>query len=200
MTHAQIVTDVLERLNLTSAVAIARVGRVVNERYRWVVSALNLQVSARKTITANTVIGTRTVVLPTATKVFSVFGPTGTRLAEVAYDSLRNQPVGPTPADPQQFAVQLMGANSVTILLDVIPGTIYALTADVEAPMAVMAGGDTPSFSEDFHDLLIYGAMAVELEKMEKYDAAKTQDDRFKERIEGLRVFIGEPAAVKRAP
>lgn len=156
---------------------------------------MGLQVATLVTVAANTVNGNRSLVFPGVTKIFSVFNLAPTppvRLGELPFDFLRNQTIETTTTSPTQFAVQLMGATSVTIFLSCLPGSVFALTADGEAPIATLAGASVPAFSEDFHDLLLYGTIAIELEKMEKYDLAKAQEERFDKRLQDLRTFIGK--------
>ena len=70
----------------------------------------------------------------------------------------------------------------------------FVLTADVEVNLATLSGVGVPAFAESFHDLLVYGAVAIELEKMEKYELAKAQEARCEGRISELRMFIAKSA------
>lgn len=192
MTFTAIQDEVKDRLNLSSATAVARIGRSINERYRWIATAIGLQAIARVTITTNTTIGNRSVVFPGSTKLYSVFDPMPSpirRLTERSYDPLRNSTVGTDPA--ADYAVQLMGATSVTIFLSCVPASVYPLQADAEAALLDLAGTDVPNFCQDYHDVLIYGAMVTELEKMEKYDLAKVQEGRYDQRKAELIAFMG---------
>ncbi len=199
MNFTELVTEVLERLNLSSTDATARIGRVVNERYRWLASSIGMETTVRGTATANTVVGNRSLTFGPkpigVEKLFAVYDATTTPftvLDELSFDEMRNRQVGTDP--PQRYAIQLMAATSVTILLDCTPATIYTLTADVETTLATLSGLNVPAFPESYHDALIYGAMATELEKMEKYDLAKAQEKRFEERASQLRLFIAKSA------
>ena len=64
-TFTEIVAQTAERLNLTSAEALARLGRYVNDRNRQVTSSVGLNTSRRATNSQNTVIGI-TMKLPAA--------------------------------------------------------------------------------------------------------------------------------------
>jgi hypothetical protein len=195
MTFTELQNEVIDRMNLTSATAIARVGRNLNDRYKWVASSIGMQTTARGTATANTVSGNQSVTFTSVEKIYSVYNSAFTPpqvLGEVTVDQLRNMPLGSYP--PQQFAIQLMGSTSVTIKLDYIPTTVYALGADVEAILATLSGSQVPAFSQSFHDILIYGAMATELEKMEKYEFAKKQEGIYQTRLGELRLFIAKSA------
>src|SRR5438067_386533 len=169
MTFAEIQTEIGERLNLTSATAVARIGRSINERYRWLASSIGFSTIQRTTASATTSIGNRSLAFgPTPTgveKILSVYNTAYTPamvLGEQTFDELRNSPIGTDP--PQQYAIQLEGSSSVTIFLDCTPATAYALTADVLSNLATLSGTNVPAFTEDFHDILVYGGMATELE------------------------------------
>lgn len=190
MTFTDIVGEIADRLNLTSAKAIARIGRSVNERYKWLASSLYLETTVRRAITATTTIGNRSLVF-NCQKTYSVFNSAFTPvhvLRETDFDTLRNQPVGTDP--PQEYAIQLMGASTVTVYLSSVPATAYALGADADVNLATLSGMETPAFAESFHDILVYGGMATELDKMEKYDLAEVQNGRFEQRLSELRLYI----------
>lgn len=73
MTFAEIQSEILEDLNLTSATAIARVGREINRRYREIVTSLGLETSTRAIVTASSVIGDRNMTFTGTLKLLSVF-------------------------------------------------------------------------------------------------------------------------------
>jgi hypothetical protein len=192
--------DVAERLNLTSPAALARIGREINDRYRMVASSIGMQTTARSTATATTTIGNRALTFgPTPVaieKVYVVYDPSASPprvLEPVTFDEMAvHRVLGTDP--PHAWAVQSAGPSSVTIRLDVIPAAAYPLTADVLANVSALSGSMVPNFAESFHDLLMYGAMATELEKMEKYEMAKKQEAFFRERISDLRFFLAKNA------
>ncbi len=57
---------------------------------------------------------------------------------------------------------------------------------------ALSADSDVPLFPSSFHDLLIFGAMATELDKMEKYEFAKKQEAMYQIRLADLRYYIAK--------
>ncbi len=188
-----------ERLNLTSGPSLARIGRSVNEKYRALASSIGLQTTARGVATATTVIGNRALTFgptPTAVmKTYAVYDATVSpvrMLSEISFDEMRNAVLGTSQA--RRYAVQNMAATTVTIRLDATPTTAYVLTADVEVNLATLSGVQVPAFAESFHDLLVYGGMSIELEKMEKYEMAKAQSARCEARISDLRMFIAKSA------
>lgn len=194
MNFTDIQTEIADRLNLTSTQALARIGRSINEGYKKVVSSCGMITSVRSIATALTTVGNQSVVF-SAEKVLSVFNPAFTppmTLNEQTFDYLRNQILSTDP--PTDYAIQQMGGSTVTIFLNVVPASVYALNADTEKNNLTLQGSMVPVFAEDFHDLLVYGGMAIELRKMEKYDLAKENDAIFKERVSDLRFFIAKSA------
>jgi len=202
MTFTEIVGKVADRLNLTSTTALTRIGDSVNERYRALASSCGLNTIQRTTATRVVTIGTRSVVFgPTpigVEKILSVFNTTLSTtnpqvLGERSFDELRNQPAM-TGDQPQEYAIQLMGSSSVTVFLDTIPATAYTLSADVLSNLTTLSGTNVPAFAEDYHDILIVGAMATELDKMEKYDLSKRKEDQYQIRLSDLRMYVASSA------
>ena len=190
MTRDQIVAIVAQRLNLTSATALARVAESVNEKYAEVLSGVGMQTSTRRTVTAQTTIGSRYLTFASVMKVYSVFDPNGTGIpfAELTVDELRNRPVRTDP--PQAYAIQTVDATSVTIWLDCTPATVYSLSADVEFNLALLGASDEPAFPQKFHYMLVHGARGIELDKMEKIDLASKAEAKFQTLLSGLRYHL----------
>lgn len=194
MTFDNIVSKVATRLNLTSAATLVRIGEEVNERYREVASSIGLGPTVRGTATATTVVGTRTLTFD-CQKIWSVYDADNdppTMVWEETFELLRER--GESSGTPQYYAIQLMGASTVTILLHPEPDAVNVLTADVERTLSDLAGEQEPAFSHDFHDILVRGAMADELYKMEKYDLSGAQEEKFEKRLSELRLFIAKSA------
>ncbi len=194
MNFTEIQNKVLDRLNLTSAQATARVADSINERYRWLASSVGFNTIERQEIIANTVIGNRSLVF-SCEKILSVFNPAFTPnfvLGELSFDEMRNSFPGTDPS--QTYAIQLMGASTVTIFLESIPATVYALHADAMVNLQTLSGVMVPAFAQDFHDILVYGAMATELDKMEKYDLSDKKELQFQTRLGELRLYQASSA------
>lgn len=161
-------------------------------------SSLGLQTMNRTTASATTTISNRLLAFgptPVAVeKILSVYNPSSPipALDEVSVDELRNMPLGTDP--PSQYAIYRMGASSVTIMLDCVPGSAYPLSADVESNQATLSGTQVPAFTESYHNLLVYGGMATELDKMEKPELAEIQENRFQQRLSEYRLFIAMSA------
>ncbi len=188
MTFDQIVSAIQGDLNLTSTTSATRIGGWVNRGYRRICldpfigidtinEALGVQVS--------TVPGNQQLTWSTATttpvtsveKILRVYDPAtdpSRALAEVTVDEIQNGVLGTAPA--QRWAHLAMGASSVTVLLDCVPATSYALQADVLINQTTLSGANVPAFAEDFHDLLIYFGKWQELKKMQNYAGAKEEE------------------------
>ncbi len=117
-------------------------------------------------------------------------------LGERSFDELRYMAL--STSDPaQNWAVQNMGASTVTVFLDSAPSAAYVLNADVEMNITDLSGSQIPAFSQDFHDILIKGGLADELYKMEKYDLSDVQEKRYEKRLGELRLFIAKSGGLE---
>jgi hypothetical protein len=190
MTFTEIVNEVAGDLNLTSADAKTRIGRHVNRQYRRLVALPWLQISRRGEISQRTVEGDRYMTFP-VTKLYSVFDPNrqDETLGERTFDEIRN--LTPMSDPPNQYAIARADSASVTIFLDSLPASVYLLSADAELRIVTLSGNQIPKFNEDFHDILIYGAKALELLKMEK-DLAAEADKTMENRISDLKFHIAK--------
>ena len=200
MTFSDISVRVLDRLNLTSTQATVRVAQEIDERYREVATGLGLEVTTTGIVPvgATTTVGVRTLTFTGVEKIMSVYNTAFTppaTLDEVDFDEIRNQPVGTDP--PSQWAVQSMGASTVTIFLDTTPATAYLLTADALSTQLVLTGSMIPQIPTSFHDILLHGVIADELYKLEKYDLAAKKEEKFEKRLSELRFFIAKSAYKK---
>jgi hypothetical protein len=82
MTFTAIVAKVADRLNLTSAAALTRIGEEVNDRYRELMSGIGLQTSIRTTVSQAVTVGNRNVEFD-CEKVFSVFNNYGRSVSSI---------------------------------------------------------------------------------------------------------------------
>lgn len=201
MTFTELVQSVAKRTNLTSETALDRIGEEINERYKWMATSIGFNTVARRVAKASTTQDSRYLTFGPGPqilgvqKVLSVFNAGYNPplvLGEITFDQMRNQVPGTDPA--QQYAFAEMGAKSVTIWLDANPGSVYELSADVLASVATLQGDDEPAFSENFHDILFYGAMAAEYDRMEKPTQASKKEKQFEDRLAELRLFIAKSA------
>ena len=112
-------------------------------------------------------------------------------LDQLTVDELRMMPVVNSDL-PRNWATLNMNADEVIVLLDSVPSSAYLLTADVERNITDLSGSGVPAFPQDFHDILVRGAMADELYKMEKYNLSQVQEKKFDNRMSDLRLFIAK--------
>lgn len=199
MTFDQLVAEVMDRMNLTSTQAQARIGRTINEKYRELASSCGFNTIRRGVATATTTIGNQYLQFgPTPNPVMKVMSVFNTAfnpyfvLTLKSFDEIRNQVPGTDPA--QEYAIALMGADNVTVFLNSIPGSAYVLSADVLMNVLMLSGTDSPAFAESFHNCLIYSAQAVEANKMEKPSLAEEYDAKSEKIISELRYFIAKNA------
>jgi len=196
LTFDELVSDVMERLNLTSLDARERVGRRVNTRYRRLVSSIGLQTSQRVmgTLTINPALypDLPDLTLTDMEKVWRIrLNPAtgGIRvLTEVSFDEIDNVPT--VRAIPRSWAVKTMGPAEVTITFDAYPTDPFTITVEGYDRVFDLEGSQEPFFPEDFHDALIEGVMSDELRKMEKAGLAKIAEDNYAQRVSDLRFFI----------
>jgi hypothetical protein len=185
MTFDEIVQDVMTRLNLTSEDARVRVGQRVNERYKKTTSSIGLITSRRATFTLIVdpndtarwpnlpemdVIGLEKIMK--ITTIGTGDDPEGILvLKELTFDELDNMRDLERPA--RGWALKRMGAGMSTIRLDSFAtptgdSTVDSQTLNFEgydvAP--ILEDDAVPFMPTDYHDILIEGAMADELNKL----------------------------------
>lgn len=202
MTYQEIVHYIADRFGLNSDAQLARIGTSVNMRHREIISSIGVSQVAERTSTAvTTTINNRFLTFgPSPIAVVKVLAVYNTALGtypppildEVSPDELLAMGLVADP--PTHYAVTTMGERSVTIQLNSLPATAYALTADVEGNATQLSGAMSPQFSEDYHDILVYMSMADELEKAEKYDKAKEKLKQAETRMGQFRLFIAKSA------
>lgn len=203
MTFDTIVAKVMKRMNLSSSDAVTRIGEFVNERYRQATSSIGIEAVRLQTtirVFAAGYAGLPEVVFNDYDKInriqwvdTSVSPSTFRTLKELTYDELTSMPTN--NGLPRAWAVKNLGAHSVTVVLDAYP-TTDAMTLRVNGYTRLQdaSGSTEPVFPEDFHDLLIHGAMADELRKMEKPQLAQTAEGKYENRVSDLRMFIAKSA------
>lgn len=195
MTFTEIQTAVAERLNLSSTDALARIGRYINDRNRQVTSSVGLNTSRRTTDSQNTVIGSQvlTFALEKIETVYTLVSGKRRVLTEMTYDEWRNADTAyPGTGDSDRYAIQTTGASSVVIVLDYTPDAVEAIKADGLGPATALSGSGVPPFPADFHDALIFGALADEYDKLEKPKQADKYERKYEDRVAELRYFLAK--------
>jgi len=174
VTFTSIRNEIADRVNITSAEGLARIGRTINERYGWILGSIGMQVlSQRVGVPAQSVIGSRemTFDLDKIQRVYDNTNPDNPNtLDEVTMMEMRDRTVITQP--PQTYARLRSGARTETIYLDCVPTSVFTLTADGLSKKPHLQDEMVPAFPEDFHDILIYYGLDVEYrKKMQKQEA-----------------------------
>lgn len=201
-TFDDMVEDVASRLNLTSIEAKQRIGIRINDRYKRVTSSIGMITSRRQespiTVDASILTTLPDLLIDGMEKVLRITytaedGRTRV-MKQLTYDEMKN--VGPFPNRlPRAFAIKRMGAHEVTITLDSwLVSVPFDLQVEGYDVADVLADDAEPFLPEDFHDILVEGAMSDELRKMEKPDLAAIAEGKYEQRLSDLRMFIAKNA------
>ena len=201
MTFDEIVQDVMDRLNLTSEDARNRIGIRVNDRYRRATTSIGM-ITSRRTMIPITIDPDVSTTLPDyivdgMEKVLRITRTDDNSggvsvLPCLTYDEITNVPVN--DRSPRAWAVKRMGSNNVTITFDTAPTEPFTLKIEGYDLADVLADDAEPHFPASYHDLLVEGAMADELKKMEKPQFAVDSEQRYQERLSDLKMFIARNA------
>lgn len=195
MTFAELRTEIMDRLNLSSSEASVRIGRAINRKYRLVTSSIGLQLSRRGVVQQAATLGVSLMTFSNVEKLLSVMNRASTPyriLKEMTIDELHEtQPYQATDS-PTHYAVVSNTADTVTIEVNRIPQTAFVLYADVHKSVADLSGTDEPAFSESFHDVIIEGVMGDELRKMEKPQLAQIAQTEYARILSDLRMWIAK--------
>ena len=197
MTFTEIQNEAANRLNLTSAPALVRLGSYINQRYRRLTSSLGLSTSRRETKTVNTVGGTAAMsfALEKIELVYILADGSRRMLNEIPFEEYRRKQVEhELSGTPKEYTIVEVTASATTIGLYPTPDAVIAIYADGLDNASTLSGSDVPNFPADFHDILVLGAMSDELFKMEKYPLAKDFQMQYEERASDLRLFLAKSA------
>ena len=192
-----LVSDICEKLNLTSDEAKSRVIRELNTRYRRVTSSIGLETSRRTQTQITVNIASQEFTFQGIDKIIAVIDKRSGKsvpLTQVTVDEMYNLPIA-SGDNPHNFAVKRTHKSTIDVLIDCLPTTQFILYADGYNTIGVtLVGSVAPDFPEDFHDILIYGVMADEYRRMEKLDLAKDAELNYESRLSDLRMFISKSA------
>lgn len=195
MTFTEIVNAAAERLDLTSAEALARIGRHVNAYYKRLTSSIGLQPSRRTIVQATATLGVQTLTFTGIEKIHHVEDRSSgsTRLLrEVSTIEIAEGSIG--DGQPTAYAIDTTGAGTVTIRMNTIPQAAFTLFAEGLNRAATLAGTDEPAFPESYHDLLVSAAVYEERLKQEKPQLASIARAEYEDRAGDLRLFIAKSA------
>lgn len=195
MTADELITHIADALNLSSAEALARIGRNLNVTYKRVTSAIGMVTTRREEVFKAVTIGSQLVTFTGVEKLDVVFRKVGLRriiLTELTNDEMLLATPGAEP--PRHYSVFSVTPQSITIKIDCIPTTAFTLYALALGDLPTLTGANSPAFPESFHDILIYGVMTDEYRKMEKAAYAKEAEDNYNQRLSDLKMFIAKSA------
>lgn len=195
MTFTEIVASVGERLNLSSPEAFARIGRNVNDRYRRLTSSVGLQTARRSTSTQSTAIADSRITfdLEKLEVVYCAVAGKERVLDEITYDEWRQLNVlSPQSGDPEKYAIETTGASATAIVVYPTPAAVVAHKADGLANASTLSGVMVPAYPADYHDALVFGAMADEYSKMDKQNQAMQFEQQYEGRVSELRYFLAK--------
>lgn len=192
MNFTEIVNDVADRLNQTSAAALTRIGTRVNQRYKIVTSAVGIIVGRRTTVQAAMSLGVDELTFTGIEKIIRVTQPSisARPLKELSYEEMVELPLALT--NPTCYAIARMNARSVVILTNCTPQAAVTLYAEGLETKATLSGTDEPSFAESFHDILVEGVLVDEYRKTEKTDLLKISAALYGDRLKDLQLFIAK--------
>lgn len=194
MTFTEIVAEICDRLNYSSTEATTRVGKRVNSRYKRATSSIGLSTSRfTEKIPGTAVIGSRVITFNDCEKVLAVIDTssgTDVPLEQISVDEMHITPVKDEP--PRQYCVLNTRPSTVEIKVDGEATTTYVLYADGISTAATLAGADEPQFPESYHDILVFGVLADEYRKLEKFTLAKEMEGEYEKRLSDLRMWIAK--------
>lgn len=192
MTFDEIVSEVCDRLNYTSDEAITRVGKRVNTRYRRVTSSIGLKTTRYvEGIPATATIGSRFLTFSGVERLLAVIDNSSGEdvpLDKITTDEMHVLSTKQEP--PRSYCVYRVGPRSVEIKVDGEAESAYVLYADGEVSLATLVGDEEPAFPESFHDILVFGALADEYRKLEKFPLAKDMEGDYAVRVSELRMWF----------
>jgi hypothetical protein len=194
VTFQEIVERIADRLNIpaTATASLVRIGRSVNDVYREITTSIGIDLSRHTPgVSANTTQGVQTVTFTGIEKIERILDTTSGSnrvIPEVTFDQIRD--ITPAASDTvRKYAIESWNATSVTIRLDVLPQTVFALIADGYSTTDTLSGTDEPAFPPSFHDILIDGVLAEEYAKLEKVALSDRAQQRFEKRLSDLRMW-----------
>lgn len=197
MTFTEIKTEIKDRLGYTATTTDTRIGRLINQVYRAVTSAIGLRKARYTNATKVVTIGNAEVTFTATEKIYHVWVQTSagvpTVLTEVPIERLRESVAGDSDT-PNSYAVKSITSNTVTIRLDATPETAYTLYADVLSEISDLSGSDEPAFPESFHDILIEGVLAKEYRKQQQLQLSRDSETTYQQRVSDLRMFLATSA------
>lgn len=191
MTFKEIQDDAMDRLNLTSTEARARVKRTINEWYRRILSRLGMNRPRDGEVTVSTSQGTAEYTV-TASKITMARNEANkVVLVERSIAWLRDMdPDNSQAGEPVAYIIRKTGATTFTVRFWPTPDATGSIKLDVTTNITDLSGdSDVPAFPADYHWLLSLGARVAEYEKLDD-DRLKDARQDLEQGIRELRYFI----------
>jgi hypothetical protein len=201
VTFKNIQDRVMARTNLTSTDARSRLKNHINERLRRVATSTNVGRVRFGSVSINTVANVNTITSTGLVKIVTASIPAENQiLDERTTDQLRNYDTDVSQNGvPRFFAVKAVNATTLTVQLYPEPDAIYAVVLEgILTGTDLSADADVPGLPEDFHDILIFGALADELPHLQRTDEAAYYEDKFEKRLSDLKYFLAKSAYLRR--
>ena len=203
MTFDEIVTEIMDRLNLTSDEAETRVGRLVNRYYHRATTAIGIVNTTRRVfdVVAVGTIGANNFTFEGMIKITRVWylAESGDKVFpdERTIDELRDLAVIDDGDTPGIYAVRQLGDTFVEVETDQNAETEYNLYADGYATTGSLTSDETPQFPEDFHNLLVEGPLVDEYKKLEKGDLVKASKMEYEQILSDLKHWAAKTAYLR---
>jgi hypothetical protein len=191
----------MARTNLTTTAARDRIKAYVNERLRRVATSTNVGRVRFGSVSINTVANVNTITSTGLVKIVTASIPAENQiLDERTTDQLRNYDTDVSQNGvPRFFAVKAVNATTLTVQLYPEPDAIYAVVLEgILTGTDLSADADVPGLPEDFHDVLIFGALADELPHLQRTDEAAYYEDKFEKRLSDLKYYLAKSAYLRR--
>ena len=196
MTFTEIVDEILDRLELNSTDAAARVGRAVNRIYRSVTTTTNLNTTRTVLGATGTIgLGLSYATFSSVEKIVRVYDTSTGNVRDLKEISLLQMREEKTGTDvPTKWAVRDSGATSVTLQFNTVAQAEIPLFADGIVTVADLSGSDVPVIPVSFHDILIEGVLVDEYKKLEKVQYSRESKAQYEQRLSELRYFLAKSA------
>jgi hypothetical protein len=200
MTFLEIQNRLMDRLNLSSDDARARLKDMINERVRKTQTSCKLGPVRRALITFNTAIGVSDyaledfadedlkIILPQTIRIPSL----NRVLGSASVDSQRVIDPGENfTGAPTTYSIYTVNADSMTIKLSPTPDAAYTMAVDgIRNGVDLIDDDDEPAIPEDFHDALLYGVAADENAHWDKAANDNYFEKKYEKRCGEMRYFI----------
>jgi hypothetical protein len=146
------------------------------------------------TVSANTTIASQTIQFASVEKIHRVwYLSSGSKvfLTEATVDEIRDE--DPESSDtPTKWALLSYTDNDVTIIIDTLAESEFAMKADGYATIGTLATSNVPQFPESFHDILVYACLKVEYKKMGHKEEMQDAAMEYRERLSDLRLWFAK--------